>query len=110
MIKKTLIIPTSRYSEIIQTREILLCKGSGSYTEIYLKEENKLTVSKNLNWFEKRLCNECFFRAHKSYIVNLLHINKIFKRENVVCLINGAQIPISRAKKDLLWEKFENFQ
>jgi two-component system LytT family response regulator len=102
---KTIIIPGSRYSEIISIDEILLCKGMGSYTEIDLTDNRKLTVSKNLHWFEQRLCPEYFFRAHKSFIINLLHISKIFKLENMVCLTNGTQIPISRSRKGLLWEK-----
>ena len=110
MKNKTIIIPGSRFSEIISIYEILLCKGLGSYTEIDLTGNRKLTVSKNLHWFDERLCTEYFFRPHKSFIVNLLHIKKIFKRENMVCLTNGAQVPVSRDRKCLLWEKLKNFQ
>lgn len=102
---KTIIIPGSRYSEIIPTEEILLCKGMGSYTEIDLTDNSKLTVSKNLHWFEELLCTEYFFRAHKSFIVNLQHIKKIFKQENMVALSNGTLVPVSRSRKSMLWEK-----
>jgi two-component system LytT family response regulator len=107
---KTIIIPGSKYSEIILTDEIFLCEGMGSYTAIYLKEENKLTVSKNLHWFEELLCPVYFFRAHKSFIVNLQHIKKIFKKENMLALSNGTLIPVSRSRKSLLWKRLDGLQ
>ena len=107
---KTIIIPGSRYSELIPTDEILLCKGMGSYTEIDLSDNRILTVSKNLHWFEELLCSGYFFRPHKSFIVNLQHIKKIFKRENMVALSNGTLVPVSRSRKSLLWEKLDGLQ
>jgi DNA-binding LytR/AlgR family response regulator len=51
------------------------------------------TVKKTLSELEKEL-DDCFFRAGRSYIVNLKYIRKCTKKE--IHLTDGAVIPLSR--------------
>jgi two-component system, LytTR family, response regulator len=103
-----IVIPNLKFSEIILTENIILCKGSGSYSEIILTDKSKLVISKNLQWLEQKLIHPGYFsRVHKSYIVNVFHINKIYKMGNLICLSNGAEIPVSRSKKHLILKFFE---
>ena len=109
MEKRNIVLSHSKFTEIISVESIIYCKAFGSYTEIMLWNEEIKTASKNLLWFEKQ-CNGLFFcRIHKSYLVNLKYISKIFHHENMLLLKNQVKIPISHSKKKIFWEKFNRY-
>jgi two-component system LytT family response regulator len=60
--------------------EILYLKADGSYTQFYLTEGRKITVSKRLQEYERIISLGNFQRIHRSHIVNLHHIAKNYKR------------------------------
>lgn len=77
---------------------IYYIEAQGDYVSIHTHQKTHLlhTTMKNI---EGKLPGNIFFKVHRSYIVNLSHINDI--EEGVVKLEN-FQIPISKAKKDEL--------
>lgn len=103
-----LIISGNEFKEIIHANRIEYCKGEGSYSEIIL-EDRKLTVSKNLHWIEQRLCTRIFFRSHKSFLINLMFIARVFNCEDKLTLENGTKIPLSRKNRKQFWIRFERF-
>ncbi len=106
---KAIIIPSLNFSEVILIDNIIMCKGSGSYSEIFFKDKNKLVISKNLQWLENKLVySGNFERVHKSYLVNVSHIKKIYRMENLLCLTNEIKIPISRTRKQQLFKFIED--
>lgn len=56
----------------------------------------KYITRKNIGKVESELDENLFVRCHRSYLVSLLHINRISKEE--VALDNGDKIPISRRR------------
>ncbi len=96
-----LALPTSNGVHLVDFQEIIHCKGDGSYTQFYLKDQKSLITSKNLSLYDDLLPEESFFRVHQSHLVNIKEIAKIIKHDGG-CLImsNGEKIPISRRKKD----------
>ncbi len=97
---KNIILSNSTSIEIISIDNILHIKGSGSYSDVFLRENRKITVSKNLKWFESQLPATHFYRAHKSFLVNLEMVRKYYKEQGgSIELISGLNIPISRTKK-----------
>lgn len=107
MKNQTIIIPNGNYVECIHSKEIVLCKADGSYSEVVLKDNRTLAVSENLQWWEQRLNNKLFFRAHKSFLINLKHLRRIVHNENTVRFENGKHALVSRAKKKQLLERME---
>ena len=105
MTTKSLIITNSRYSEIVDIKSIVFFIANGSYCEIVLNDKRKITASKNLHWFEEKTANGFFFRVHKSYLINVLFVTKIFNNEFKIELSSGIVIPLSRSKKLDFWQK-----
>ncbi len=92
--------------EFIPINEIIHIQGAGSYSDIYLKDNKKITVSKNLQWFELHLPRSIFYRAHKSYLINISFVCKLYKTNGGrICMINGESIPLSRSRKKEFMEK-----
>lgn len=61
----------------IDTKEIVLVQREESSTVIYTKTDS-FTTSISLSDIEEKLDNSQFFRSHKSYIINLSLITKIY--------------------------------
>jgi two-component system, LytTR family, response regulator len=99
MKNKPIFLPTANYSEIVSAKEIMYCQASGSYSEVFLQDTRKITISKNLRWLELQLQEQKFCRPHKSFLVNIRHIKKIYALEKTLHLTNGKSIPLSRRKK-----------
>lgn len=61
----------------INKRDITFVKGLSEYVQIAVRGERSLiTTHDSLKHFEELLDDECFMRIHKSYIVNLAHIDE----------------------------------
>lgn len=95
---------------IVELADIYYCMGEGTYTTVYLQEEKSLVISKNLKYFEDKLVPYQFFRPHKSYLVNLNFIEKVFKEDGGhIRMKNGAEIPVSRHRKKELYQVLERY-
>lgn len=93
-------LPTQFGFELIETNTILYCQADDNYTHFFLEDEGKKLVSKTLGFFEKQLTDKGFFRIHKSYLINLNHIQSYHKgKGGTVVLSNGKSLPVASSKK-----------
>jgi len=90
----------------VKTKDILYCVSDGNYTTFRMLNETEIVVSKNLKHFESKLKEYNFLRIHKSYLVNIDHIDFLIKEQGgSVIMKNGKSLPISRNCKKALYEK-----
>ncbi|MCU0374087.1 MAG: LytTR family DNA-binding domain-containing protein [Chitinophagaceae bacterium] len=97
----TLALSTSFGLSFVKLADIVLLEAISCYTTLLMKDGTRHTVSKTLALFEEVLKEQPdFFRAHKSYIVNLKYIKQYTKGEGgEILLDNGQTICLSRKKK-----------
>jgi two-component system, LytTR family, response regulator len=96
-----LCLPTAKGFRVLKLEEIIYCEAERSYTVFYLDGGKSLTVSKPLSDYDALLNDTFFFRVHKSFLINLLHVREYQRGEGgVVVMSNGAAIEVSRRKKD----------
>lgn len=88
----------------LKIEDIMYLKADGKYTMIQTTTEH-ITSSKNLKVFETMLPETKFMRVHHSFLLNLKYIKKFQKEYNTLVLENGAQIPVSKSRKDLLMQR-----
>jgi len=99
--QKYVIISNLDKVSFVRNEDIIYCKSSGRYTEFFLTENRKLLASKSLGEYEQVLNPHCFFRIHKSYVVNLDQVLSINKKTGNYCeLKGGATLPISRRRME----------
>lgn len=100
-------IPHSKGYKVIDTDEIILLEGNNNYTNIYLKDSPVILSTKTLKDYETNILDEqLFFRAHKSYLINLIHFKEfIYEDGGYIVLSNKMKIPIARGKSSLLLER-----
>ncbi|MFW6257518.1 MAG: LytR/AlgR family response regulator transcription factor [Prolixibacteraceae bacterium] len=112
--KKFVIVSHNQTSEFIRLNEVVLFQAEGSYTKIILINGRNLCFSKNLSWIEQNMECEYLFRLHRSFIIrsfiiNMDYICKIKNNEDKIHMINKMEVPISRYRKKLFWNKVENY-
>lgn len=85
----------------VKIDEMMYIEGSGSYTSIVMADKSKHLVSKTIAIFEDVLQdNPVFFRAHKSFIVNVKYIKQYMRGEGgEIIMKDGKNIALSRNKK-----------
>lgn len=84
----------------VEIVDIILLEADGAYTTFYLKDGQKILVSKKLKFYEDILSNRSFFfRTHRSYFINVNFIKKYSRSENAILMDNGTSITISRDRK-----------
>jgi len=69
---------------------------------------NKITVSNTLKEYEEMLGDFGFFRSHRSYLINMLQIERFEKAEGGYIVLNkGNKLPVSSRKREQLLGLFE---
>jgi len=98
-----LAISTTEDIELVKHADIVYAKASNNYTEIHTKDGNMRLVSKTLKFVSAQLPEKTFFRIHKSYLVNLNHIEKYRKSDGGMLIMSDeTEIPVSSDKKEEL--------
>jgi two-component system LytT family response regulator len=89
----------------VKTKNIFYIKGTGNYVTFVLDQKeilSLLTMTKAL----EALPQDFFFRIHKSYIVNSLHVDLI---ENEEVRIGGERIPIGDSYRQGFFESIKKY-
>lgn len=89
-LRKTICVPLS---------EVLYLEGFGNYTMFYFHNGKKLLVAKTIKDYLPILDKDVFVRTHRSFVVNLRHVDTLDLRNMCVRLTSGLEISISRRKK-----------
>lgn len=90
--------------EFIPVSEIIFCKADGACTWFFLKNNRKVISSKNLGEYEKILpkpdmqSEDCFFRIHYRYLINLNAIYKYNNLSKYVEMKDGNKIAIAHRR------------
>jgi two-component system LytT family response regulator len=103
---KKLLIPTLQGAEVLRLDEVLRFSGNGNYTDIYLRDGKKKTVSRVLRYFDELLEGHGFMRVHKSHLVRIDAVSAWHRgKGGYAVLEDGSEIEVSPSKKDLLLER-----
>lgn len=95
--------------QIVDVNDIIYIEAADSYSKINLANGELYIESKNLNYFENLLSRKGFWRVHKSYMINIQHLAKVFKGPPIYLqLQNGQLLPVSSRRKPELLEKLKS--
>ncbi len=99
-------MPTMEGLQMIPVDSIISCESDSNYTILYLKDKQKVIVSRTLKDIEDLLEEHSFSRVHHSYMVNLNEIQKYIKGEGGYLLMSdGSTVDVSRSKKETLLKR-----
>ncbi len=99
-------LPTMEGLQMVTVDTIISCEADSNYTNVILKNKQKIVVSRTLKDIEEILEDYPFFRVHHSYLVNINEINKYVKGEGgYVIMSDGSKVDVSRSKKESLLKR-----
>ena len=106
--KKKIVLKTLENIYLVDMQDITHCESDGCYTVVHLAGEEQVMISKNLGEFEEMLGESGFYRVHKSYLINLMHIKRFEKHEGgFIILSDSHKVPVASRKREELLEMFE---
>ncbi len=101
-------ISSSEGFVFVKVSNIIYLEAESAYTVFFLKDNQKITTSKNLKEYEELLTEHGFFRIHKSYVINMAEIAKYVRGEGgYLIMSNKASIEVSRRRKDEFLKLFD---
>lgn len=101
--EKRIVLKDHAAAYFVKVSDILYCEAAGTYTKFHLLPESIITVSKNLKEYEGILESMGFIRTHHAYLVNANKVKLFDKKEGgTLILENGANVPVSHRKKDVV--------
>lgn len=98
LITDSIFIKSNQQYIRILFKDILFVKSEHVYLEIYTLKDRYLARA-TFKEYEEKLPSDSFYRAHKSYVVNINHIDMI---NQAYVVINQTHIPISREFKSFI--------
>lgn len=101
-------IPIVGGIDYLLLNEIRFIEADGAYIRIHLTTSEIKVYSKNLKYIENALEGQTnFIRVHRTYIVNRDCVQRLLKGDNAFLGLNsGEQIPISRERKQSIYNLF----
>ncbi len=101
-------IPDNDGIQFINVNDIIYCKTSNRYTKVVTKSTEILS-SYSLGKFKEVLVQDFFFQPHRSYVINVHHINR-YDSSGMISMIDGTNVPISRKLKDDFLKMFSRIR
>ena len=93
--------------ELIRLRftEVLYVEAMDNYTRLHTAK-GRHVLSQTLKAVEQKLAGHPFVRVHRSYLVNLRHVDLIAPRH---VLIGGEKVPVSESQRQKLLDQIQLF-
>lgn len=97
---KKISLHTSEKIVVVNLDDIVRCQSDNNYSEFFMKDGQKILVSKTLKYFADMLKEYQFLRVHQSHLVNLQYIKEFIKSDGgYLVLQNKTTIPVSVRKR-----------
>ena len=94
---------------LVNIEDIIRCESDVNYTKFIIKNQSNIIVTKTLKEYDHILSSQGFIRVHKSFLVNITHINKYMKGDGGwIIMSDDAKVMVSRRKKEQLLEALSN--
>lgn len=90
--------PTINGFELIEMNSLVYFEAEGSYTLAYLSNGEKIVLSKSIKQIELIVNSEHFFRAHRTYLINISFVKRFDRDLYTITLTNNTEIPLSRRR------------
>ncbi len=85
---------------ISDIKDILRCEASGNYTTFFLRNGDKVMVTKTLKEYDEILSPHNFIRTHQSHLANANLIKEFVKTEGgYLLMVDDSNVPVSVRKR-----------
>ncbi|MEM6877968.1 MAG: response regulator [Bacteroidota bacterium] len=91
---------------MVNERQIVCIQAEHVYARVYLTDGKQLLNRSSLSDILTKLEGDYFLQCHRSYLVNLMHVNAW--KDDSLSMNNGILVPVSRGKRGELETKLDS--
>ena len=103
-------IPSDKGLEYLLLDDIILIEAMGSYSKIFMRNRKKILVSKGLYEFQEILDINSFFKVHKSFLINLRHVQQYIKKSGgSIKMFDGTIVPVSIRNREMFMSRMKKY-
>jgi two-component system LytT family response regulator len=107
--KRKLVLKTLESIHVVDIENIIRCEADKNYTSFFLVDGKRIIVSRTLKDYDLLLSAHNFFRVQQSHLINVNFIERYDKHDGgYVVMKDGAEVPLSPAKKEAFFHLIEN--
>jgi two-component system LytT family response regulator len=105
---QTIALPIPEGFKMVHIDDIAYLQAESNYTRVHLVDKKMYLVSKTLKEMENMFHFDQYFRAHKSYLVNLNQVDRYIRGQGgYLVMKSNIQIPVARTQKIELLNKMK---
>ncbi len=106
--QKKIVLPLMEGFEVVKIEDIIACTANGNFTDFQIKGKSKMMICRTLKFYENLLSDSGFLRVHKSYLINLEHVEKYRRgKGGEIMMSDESIIPLSPTKREAFLAQFE---
>jgi two-component system LytT family response regulator len=106
--QKKIVLRDSQNIHIVKIEDIIYLAADNNYTTFHIKDSEPIVISRTLKEYDKILDSKGFFRSHQSFLVNVIEIVRISKKDGgYLVMSNGAEVPLATRRKEQLLAALE---
>lgn len=102
-------VSSSAGFDLIDIMDIISIEAQGMYSEIKLKQGDKLFVTKPLKELEEQVDENIIFRTHRSYLINMKQVKRFESESNTIIMCDNSRVKLSRRRKEDFLKILEDF-
>ncbi|MBI9037106.1 MAG: response regulator transcription factor [Bacteroidales bacterium] len=85
----------------VKIKDIIRCESDRNYSVFYLRNKEKILVTRTLKEYDEMLSSLNFYRAHHSHLINLAYVKRYIKGEGgSVIMEDGTEVEVARRRKE----------
>lgn len=102
-------LPSGNGIIFVNIDEIIRCQSDRNYSIFFLKNGDRIMVSKTLKEYEEILSSLRFYRIHHSHLINMSYVKKYVRGEGgSVIMEDGYEVEVARRRKEKFLEALFN--
>ena len=93
---------TPTKSRDIFSKDIIMIRGEGTYSWIYLRSGKHLLTSRTVKYWMQWFNSEGLIRVHRSFLIHRDQIDQVEVNNMHIQMCGGHQVVIARSKKKMV--------
>lgn len=98
---------TPTKSSLILSEDIILIRGEGTYSWIYLRSGKHLFTSRTVKYWMQWFNSEGLIRVHRSFLIHRDQIDQVEVKDMLIQMSGGHKVVIARSKKKMVRQLLE---
>ncbi len=101
---ESIFFPDKNGHKKVRKEDVSFLQASGNFTILFLNDSSQIILTGHLGYYAQFFSSTSFFQSHRSFIINLMHIDRIAEDS---IFLKGAKdsVPLAASRRSELYKK-----